>query len=90
MATGFNDEYMDTVEILDLNATLSCPSSPQLAPFPFQADGSVALRYAGNAVICSGWNGTYSADCYSYIADQNKWVKEAFALPSPKAFGEFV
>ena len=86
VATGYNDEYMDQVEILDVNATVSCPASSQLAPYPIQVDGSVALRYAGNVVLCSGWNGTYNGDCYSYIADQNMWVKENFGL-QPKAFG---
>ena len=87
IATGFNDEYMDQVEILDLNSTFSCPSSFQMAAYPVQVDGSVALRYNGNVVVCSGWNGTYNGDCYSYISDDNKWNKESFGLP-PKAFGK--
>ena len=86
VATGFNDEYLDVVELLDVSNETSVTNLGTLAPYPYIADGTFSMFNAASnrLVICGGWNGSYNGDCFSYDEPKNTWEREVYSV-SPAA-----
>ncbi len=74
VATGIYGGYLSTVEVINLdpaNPGLVCDNLPE---FPLGLYGATGQLFNKETpIICGGWNGTYSCDCY---APQNQsWTK---------------
>jgi len=74
VATGIYGGYLSTVEVINLdpaNPGLVCDNLPE---FPLGLYGATGQLFNKETpIICGGWNGTYSCDCYAL--QYQSWTK---------------
>ncbi len=75
---GYSEEdYMDNVEVLDLEDSSSCDR--ELAPLPYAIRRSLGLTTSdgGAPMNCGGLSDGDPRQCYGYDAASDTWVEAA-------------
>ncbi len=79
VATGVDNDFLDSSEVIDTENVTSCNSLPEV--YPFQCSRAVAMKHNSKMVICGGETNQSprdTSDCYGYSND--RWNLEAFKL----------
>ncbi len=71
VATGSDGDYLDHVEIINMQTLESCPVLPEKYPYTFY--GCTAMMINNEINICSGYFHDEYIDCYGYDGYNDQW-----------------
>ena len=74
---------MTIAEVLTIYPKTGEAKSCEIADYPLEVDGAIAVKHNGQPAICGGYQGEATSNCYKY--QNGEWQKQRFQLTPAKS-----